>query len=120
MLKEISSSSENEEVSSDSSEADDSGLWGLPVPLFPSISVSCMAPFMITLEELVELLGEVLHVGEAVEDMEAAEVGETAARLPPFPVLFPVELKELFPLPLSSTLTSGSTGNAWCSCSTSV
>ena len=119
MLKEISSSSEKEDVSSDSSEADDSGLWGLPVPLPPSISVSCMAPFMITLEELVELLGEVLHVGEAVEDMEAAEVGETAARLP-FPVLFPVELKELFPFPLSSTLTSGSTGKACCSCSASV
>ena len=118
MLKEISSSSEKEDVSSDSSEADDNGLWGLPVPLFPSISVSCMAPFMITLEELVELLGEVLHVGEAVEDMEAAEVGETAARLPPFPVLFPVKLKELFPL--SSTLTSGSTGYACCSCSASV
>ena len=89
----------------------------------PSASVSCMAPFMITLEELVELLGEVLHVGEAVEDMEeAAEVvGETAARFP-FPVLFSVvELKELFPFPLSSsTLTSGSTGKTCCSCSTSV
>ena len=89
VLKEISSSSENEDVSSDSSssEAEDNGLCGLvpeaesasPVLPFPSLvsPMSWMAPFMITLEAADEPLGEVLYVGEAV-DIEAAEVGDTA------------------------------------------
>ena len=92
VLKEISSSSENEDVSSDSSsssEAEDNGLCGLvpdpvsafsPLVLLPfpvsllvtSPPMSWMAPFMITLvaEADEPALGEVLYVGEAV-DIEA-------------------------------------------------